>query len=223
MRPLAVAPVTGFAGRIMRQIETLDDVAEGTDWLCRIEPRFATVRAATGPWPLRRQPDGFAALLDAILGQQVSTASARAIAGRLQAADLWQPERIAASDEDALRASGLSRPKARYALALARARLDWVALRDLPDDAVIDTLVALPGIGRWTAEIYAMFALGRPDVLAAGDLALQEAARALLDLPARPDDRTLRALAQAWSPWRAVAARGLWAYYRILKSRDGVR
>ncbi len=206
-----------------RVIETLADVAEGTAWLCRVEPRFALVQQATGPWPLRRQPDGFEALLDAIIGQQVSTAAARAIAARMRAAGFFDEAAVAAADEAALRAAGLSRPKARHALALARARVDWSALRHLPDDRVIARLVALPGIGVWTAEIYAMFALGRPDVLAAGDLALREAARALFDLPARPSDRELRALAQNWSPWRAVAARGLWAYYRSLKSREGVR
>ena len=85
------------------------------------------------------------------------------------------------------------------------------------------TLVALPGIGHWTAEIYAMFALGRADVFAPGDLALQEAARLLFDLDARPSEKELRAMAEAWSPWRAVAARLLWAYYRVAKSREGIR
>jgi len=206
-----------------RIIETLADVAEGAAWLAAREPRFAEVLAATGPWPLRRKPDGFCALLDAIVSQQVSTAAAQAIATKMQAAGLWDEAAIAASDEDSLRAAGLSRPKARYALALARAGVDWAMLRGAGDAEVIETLVALPGIGRWTAEIYAMFALGRPDVLAAGDLALQEAARALFSLPARPGEAELRALAEPWSPWRAVAARGLWAYYRQLKSREGVR
>jgi DNA-3-methyladenine glycosylase II len=117
----------------------------------------------------------------------------------------------------------LSRPKARYALALAAAPLDYGALRAAPDAEVVARLVALPGIGRWTAEIYAMFSLGRADVFAAGDLALQEAARAGFGLPVRPREGELRAMAEAWSPWRAVAARALWAYYRVLKSREGIR
>ena len=208
---------------VSRQIETLDDVAEGAAWLVLREPRFAHVLDLTGPWPLRRSPDGFEALLDAIIGQQVSTSAARAIAARMQAAGLWSEAQIAAATEVALRAAGLSRPKARYALALAHAGIDWPSLRTRPDSEVQATLVALPGIGPWTAEIYAMFALGRPDVLAAGDLALQEAARHLFDLPLRPTDRQLRGLAEQWSPWRAVAARGLWAYYRHIKSKDGIR
>ena len=206
-----------------RPIETLDDVAEGAAWLAQREPRFAQVLERTGPWPLRRHPDGFEALLDAIIGQQVSTAAARAIAARMQAAGLWSEPQIAASNEDTLRSVGLSRPKARYALALAQSRIDWPSLRARPDAEVHAALIALPGIGPWTAEIYAMFALGRPDVLAAGDLALQKAARHLFDLPARPNAAELRVLAEPWSPWRAVAARGLWAYYRHIKSKDGIR
>jgi DNA-3-methyladenine glycosylase II len=95
-------------------------------------------------------------------------------------------------------------------------------LRDLPDEEVVKTLVAVPGIGVWTAEIYAMFALGRADVFAPGDLALQEAARMLFGLEARPTDKSLRVMAEAWSPWRSVAARILWAYYRVAKEREGV-
>ena len=94
-------------------------------------------------------------------------------------------------------------------------------LRGLPDREVVATLVAVPGIGVWTAEIYAMFALGRADVFAPGDLALQEAARMLFGLDRRPTDKALRAMAEEWSPWRSVAARILWAYYRVMRQRDG--
>jgi DNA-3-methyladenine glycosylase II len=118
---------------------------------------------------------------------------------------------------------GLSRPKMRYARALAGAGIDYAALGAMPDADVVRTLVAVPGIGVWTAEIYAMFSLGRADVFAPGDLALQEAARILFDLPDRPSERQLRAMAQDWSPWRAVAARALWAYYRVARGREGIR
>ncbi len=128
-------------------------VAEGAAWLSAQDPRFAAALALTGPLPLRRQPDGFAALLDAIIGQQVSVASARAIRARMAAAGLVEEAAVAAADDDALRAAGLSRQKARYALALAQARLDYEGLRAAPSDQVVATLVALPGIGRWTAVI----------------------------------------------------------------------
>lgn len=204
-----------------RLIETDADVAEGAAWLCARDPRLAAACAQTGPLPLRRRADGFPALLQAIVGQQVSTASAAAIWARVEAAGLTDPAQVLAAGEEGLRAQGFSRPKIRYALALAGADLDYVALRQAPDAEVIATLVAQKGIGLWTAEIYAMFALGRADVLAAGDLALQEAARVLYGLDARPAEAALREMAQAWTPWRAVAARILWAYYRVVKNREG--
>lgn len=209
-----------MVGRI---IETSECVAEGAAHLCAVEPRFGPALALTGPLPLRRRKDGFAALLDAIVSQQVSVAAANAIWGRLKDAKLTGPRKVMwASDED-LRACGLSRQKIRYAKALSEARIDYKALRDAPTDDVIATLTEVPGIGRWTAEIYAMFSLGRADVFAPGDLALQESAKILFELPERPTEKALRTLAEPWAPWRAVAARALWAYYRVAKEREGIR
>ena len=198
-------------------------VAEGAAWLATREPRFAHALSLTGPPPLRLRNDGFAALFDAIVSQQVSVKAADAIWNRLEAAGFGEVQGVlAASDED-LRACGLSRQKVRYAHALAAAGIDFAALRVLPTDQVIGTLVALPGIGLWTAEIYAMFSLGRADVFAPGDLALQEAMRRLFALEARPTEKAARAMAEAWSPWRSVAARLLWAYYRVAADREGIR
>ncbi|CRL09898.1 DNA-3-methyladenine glycosylase 2 [Phaeobacter italicus] len=210
----------GDVGRII-----LSDscVNEGAMWLARQDPRFADALAQCGPLPLRRKPEGFAELLSAIVSQQVSVASANAIWGRMVAAGLDQAAAIhAASDED-LRAAGLSRQKMRYARALAEAEIDFDALRHAPDDEVIATLTQVSGIGTWTAEIYAMFSLGRADVFAHGDLALQEGARLLLGLADRPTPAKMRKIAEAWSPWRSVAARVLWAYYRVAKDREGIR
>lgn len=209
-----------MVGRI---IETADCVAEGAGYLARIEPKFAHVLERTGPLPLRRRGDGFEALLSAIVSQQVSVAAADAIWGRLKAAKLTGPRKVIWANDEDLRACGLSRQKIRYAKALAGAAIDFRALREAPDEEVIATLVAVPGIGRWTAEIYAMFSLGRADVFAPGDLALQESARLLFELEARPSERALREMAGAWAPWRGVAARALWAYYRVVKEREGIR
>ncbi|NKX46159.1 DNA-3-methyladenine glycosylase family protein [Roseicyclus persicicus] len=203
------------------RIETEADLAAGAAVLVARAPCFAPVLAAVGPLPLRRRPDGFPALLSAIVGQQVSTASAAAILGRLEAAGLAEEGAAAAASEEALRACGLSRPKIRYVRALAAARLDYGALRAADTETVVATLTALPGIGRWTAEIYAKFALGHADAFAAGDLALQVAAARAFDLPARPSEPALREMAAAWSPVRAVAARALWAYYRLDTGREG--
>jgi len=206
-----------------RVIEGSDCVAEGAAWLAAQDPRLAAALAQTGPLPLRLRPDGFAQLLSAIVSQQVSVASANAIWGRMRDARLTGPRKILWAGDDDLRAVGLSRQKMRYARALAEARINYAALRTQPTEDVIATLVEVPGIGIWTAEIYAMFSLGRADVFAPGDLALQEAAKVLFDLPERPKDRALRVMAEGWSPWRSVAARLLWAYYRVAKNREGIR
>jgi DNA-3-methyladenine glycosylase II len=206
-----------------RIIETADCVAEGASWLAARHPRFEAALQLTGPLPLRRKPDGFAQLLSAIISQQVSVASSSAIWARMRAARLTGPRQILRAGDEDLRGVGLSRQKIRYARALAEARIDYVALRDAPDDAVLRILTEVPGIGAWTAEIYTMFSLGRADVFAPGDLALQEAARILFDLPHRPGEAAFRRMAQDWAPWRSVAARLLWAYYRVAKDREGTR
>ena len=209
-----------MTGRI---IETDADVHEGMLALSAMCPRMKAAYALTGPLPLRRRADGFAQVLSAIVGQQVSVASAAAVWSRIEAAGFNTPAAVLAASDDELRAVGLSRQKFIYARELALADIDYIALRDMSNEAVIKTLVAVKGIGPWTAEVYAMFSLGRADVFAPGDLAMQEAARSLYDLPERPKEKAFREMADAWAPWRAVAARLLWAYYAYEKDRDGIR
>ena len=209
-----------MTGRI---IETDADVHEGMLALSAMCPRMKAAYALTGPLPLRRRADGFAQVLSAIVGQQVSVASAAAVWSRIEAAGFNTPAAVLAASDDELRAVRLSRQKFIYARELALADIDYIALRDMSDEAVIKTLVAVKGIGPWTAEVYAMFSLGRADVFAPGDLAMQEAARSLYDLPERPKEKAFREMADAWAPWRAVAARLLWAYYAYEKDRDGIR
>lgn len=209
-----------MVGRI---IETENCLAEGADFLSRIEPRFKHALEQTGPLPLRRRKDGFETLMSAIVSQQVSVAAANAIWKRLKDARLTGPRKVTWASEEELRACGLSQQKIRYAKALAAEKIDFVALRTMPTDDVVARLIVVPGVGRWTAEIYAMFSLGRADVFAPADLALQESARLLFDLDARPTEKELRAMAEDWSPWRGVAARALWAYYHVAKEREGIR
>lgn len=205
-----------------RLITCEDDIAEGAAWLAQAEPRFAHVLDCTGPWPLRRRQDGFAALRDAIIGQQVSVAAANAIRARVLAGGFAEPGAISVATEEGLRACGLSRQKVRYLQALASSGVNFDGLRSLPDEEVIAQLLPIPGIGRWTVEMYLIFALGRADVFAVDDLALAESARILFDLSERPGRRAFNALSARWSPWRAVAARALWAYYAYHKNREGV-
>ena len=206
----------------MRTIETDADVAQGAAWLAENDPRLGYAFAQTGPLPLRRRPDGFAQLLSAIVSQQVSVASATAIWKRMQAAGLTTEVAVLAAGDDGLRSAGLSRQKIAYSQALANAQIDYVVLRTADDAEVMTTLTAVKGIGVWTAEIYAMFSLGRVDVFAPGDLALQVAAQELYGLPERPKEKELRQMSLAWTPYRSVAARLLFAYYHIVKGREGI-
>ncbi len=206
----------------MRVIANRADIEAGLAGLLALEPGFARALDMVGEVPLRRKAGGFGDLLEAIVSQQVSVASAAAISARMRAAGLWQAAAIGAASEAELRAAGLSRPKLRYVRALARAGLDFAALERAPDAEVMEALTAITGIGRWSAEIYLLQSLGRADVFPAGDLALQEAARLLFELPARPGEREMRAMAAPWAPERAIAARLLWAYYGAMKKREGI-
>ena len=198
---------------------------EALDALCARDPDLAGIERAAGPLPWRRRPKGFAGLLAAIVGQQISNAAAAAIWSRLAALapHSLDAETILRLPEEALRAAGLSRPKIGYARAVATAvvsgRFDPDALERMADEEAIATLTALPGFGRWTAEIYLLFALERRDVFPAADLALAASAVALKGLPARPSERALRALAEPWAPARGLAARLLWHHWRSITAR----
>jgi len=205
-----------------RIIANAEDVAEGAAWLAQAEPLFATALGRLGPLPLRLRDDGFEALLSAIVSQQISVAAARGVWAKLDAAGAIEADAIMALSVEDLREIGLSRKKAGYAKALAEHGIDFAGLRCQRAEAVVRELTAVKGIGVWTAEIYCMFSLGRADIFAAGDLALQESARVLFALPARPTEKELRQMAEAWSPWRAVAARLLFSYYHLIKDREGM-
>lgn len=186
--------------------------------LAAADPRLARILERWGTPPLWRREPGFATLVHMILEQQVSLASARAAMDAL-VAEIGPPapRRLLALDDAALLRIGFSRQKRRYARELAArvldGRLDFEALDGLSDSDARGRLMEVPGIGRWTADVYLLMALGRPDLWPVGDRALVVAARALHGLEADPDAEALEALAAPWRPWRSVAARMLWHYY----------
>jgi DNA-3-methyladenine glycosylase II len=210
----------------MTRIDTEADIAAGLAALLEADPRLVAVAAEAGALPLRRRPGGFAGLASIVVSQQLSTASAGAIWGRLVAAyDPFTPDRLIRARAARLASLGLSAPKIRalkeIAKAIAGGKLDCESLADQPVEAAHAALCAVHGIGPWTAEIYLLFCLGHPDTWPAGDLALQEAARLAFALPERPTPKETIVLAEAWRPWRGIAARLLWAYYRAAKKREG--
>lgn len=204
-----------------RTIETPADIAIATAALVAACPHLARIHALTGPPPLRRRPAGFAGLARIVVGQQLSIASAGAIWNRLERCiEPFEPEAFLQAAPARLRAAGLSTAKITtlrgVAEAAAEGRLDFARLARAADTAAVRAeLTRLKGIGPWTADIYAMFCLGQADAWAPGDLALRHALADALALKAVPDEAGMVAAAEPWRPWRAVAARLLWSYYRL--------
>lgn len=210
----------------MQKIVTLEDVRRGLDELCAFDPRLAKIRGMAGEVPLRLSEPGFRSLASIVISQQVSRASADAIFGRLvRIVDPLTPQAILAAGETVFRDAGLSRPKQRGLIAVAQAVADGLDLNHLCTlDAgeAMALLTAVPGIGPWTAEVYLLFAAGHPDIFPARDVALQTAVGHALGIEPRPPEKILIQIAESWSPWRGVAARLFWAYYRELKGREAV-
>lgn len=211
----------------LNRIETIDDIRRGLDELVAIDPRLAPVAATAGDLPLRRSAPGFASLVEIIVSQQVSTASAGAIFGRLtRLVDPLTPAAILSADDDLFRAAGLSRPKQRTMIAAARAvaddGLDLHGLCETGAQEAVARLTAVHGIGPWTAQIYLLFCAGHGDIFPERDVALQAAVGDALGLESRPGDKELARIAESWSPHRGVAARLFWAHYRRMRGREGV-
>lgn len=187
--------------------------------LAALHPVFAECLRVGGPFARDfRRPAGFIGLLRIILEQQLSTQVALALWRKLESRlDPITPAGLLAQDDDTLRACGFSRQKMIYGRGLAQAvasgALDFDRLHTLPDDAVAAELMALKGVGRWTADIYLMMALDRPDVWPVGDLAIQIGVQRLLALPTRPGPAELTALAEPWRPHRSLAAKLIWHHY----------
>jgi DNA-3-methyladenine glycosylase II len=209
----------------MRIIESDADVLEGVRALLRLDPRLEDIVAHAGPLPLRRSPPGFSGLAEIIVAQMISKASAAAIWNRM-VAQMGQVDAqivLAMSEADS-RAIGLSRAKIAALRAAAAAvdagllDLDGICRMDAPK--AVGALSALPGVGRWTAEVYLLFCAGHPDVFPVGDVALQSAVAHGLGLGARPSPRALDTISRSWSPWRGVAARLFWAYYATHMRRN---
>jgi DNA-3-methyladenine glycosylase II len=230
--PVITAADTAVAvAGIERAIRSDADVAEGVAALCRTCDYARQMADISGPLPLRLREPGFEGLARIVVSQQVSVASAAAIWSRFAATFAadgrpLQAGIIIAASDDALRGAGLSRPKVRTMRAIAAAlhsgELALDGLDRASNDEVHAALTRVSGIGPWTADIFLMLCLGRADGFPPGDLALQEAAKLVMKRDTRPSGPELLAIAERWRPWRSVAARLLWAYYKVIKERDGL-
>ncbi len=210
----------------MSLLHNADDLKAGMDALLAQDPRLAPLFEKTGMPGLRRREGGYAGLCAIVCGQQLSTASAAAIRDRLFAAfDPFHHDTVRLARTAKLQRLGLSMPKIKSIKAIGKAiasgAIDLDAVARMEADEAHAALTALHGIGPWTADIYLLFCLGNADAWPAGDLALQEAARIAFGLRRRPDSKAMVKLAEPWRPWRGVAAHLLWAYYHVVKRREG--
>jgi len=213
--------------KVTHFLHTDADLEAGLAQLVLADPRLQPVAQKAGAFSLRRREAGFAGLCAIVCGQQLSTAAAATIRGRLFAAfDPFHHDTVRRARGDKLKRLGLSAAKIKaikeIGKAVAKQHIDLNAVGNMPADEAHAKLTALHGVGPWTADIYLLFCLGHADAFPAGDLAVQEAARTALNLRKRPDPKALTKIAQAWRPWRGVAAHLLWAYYHAVKKRDVV-
>ena len=193
-------------------------IREGLDHAAQIEPAFTRAIELAGYPEARIQPTGYRTLLRTIVGQQVSVQSAASVWNKLERllGEAMPPELLLEAEFDALRGCGLSRQKQGYARSLCELVVSGeLNLDDLPadDEEAIAVLTRIKGIGRWSAEIYLLFAEGRPDIWPAGDLAVQAGLAKLLGLDTRPDEKATRARAESWRPHRGAAAIFTWHVY----------
>src|SRR5579872_6866431 len=203
------------------------DLEDAIHALLKLDPRLQTVFAVAGMPALRRREPGFVGLAHIVCGQQLSTASASAIWARLtKAFDPFDDNAVRRARADRLGRLGLSAAKIKTLKNLARElnaeRLNLDVLAEEDADAAHHTLIALPGIGPWTADVYLLFSLGHADAWPAGDIAVQEGMRIGLGLKARPTEKQMAPLAEPWRPLRGAAAHLWWSYYRAVKKREGV-
>ena len=208
-------------------LHTQGDLQAGLAELIKIDPRLAPVAEKAGTFDLRRREGGYAGLCAIVCGQQVSVASAAAMRDRLFAAfEPFHHDAVRVARNDKLKRLGLSNNKIKSIKEIGKAvstgAIDLTAVGEMDADAAHALLTALHGVGPWTADIYLLFCLGHADAFPAGDLAVQEAARIALNLRKRPDAKQLTKIAEAWRPWRGVAAHLMWAYYHVVKKREGI-
>jgi len=201
----------------MLSTEFIKDIAP---CVYKLEKRFRLVERNFGLPSFDPREKGLLALKKTIVGQQLSIASAAAIWGRFINADIKDEEILNNKADNQLRDLGFSRQKISYLKSLAKSGLDFDQMETMENEDVINLLTGIKGVGLWTAEIYCIFSLRRLDIFPAGDLALQEAAKILLNLENRPSEKEMRKIAESWVPYRSVCAIILWHFYRNFKSRE---
>ena len=206
----------------IQTIEDSQELKEHITALIAIEPKFTSVYKQVGVPDLRHNEGGFAQIMRAMVGQQLSVAAASSIWQRLLNTGLTTPQAIHKATDEDLRTQGLSKQKIRYTRSLVEHDINFSELKNLSNEEALRTLTAVTGIGNWTAEMYLLFSLKRADILAVDDLAIKVAAMDLLGLVERPKPKQLKSLTQDWAPHRSAASLLLWDYYGLLRHKTAV-
>jgi DNA-3-methyladenine glycosylase II len=222
-----ILPTSTFAPGASPRIDTAEGVAVHLDHLMALVPQLLPMRERVGAVLPRVNPKGFAGMAKVICGQQLSVQSAAAIWGRFEKLPgALEPESYLLLDEETVRGAGFSRGKFLAVRTIAEAvgagDLNFAEVDALPAEEAIEALVALKGIGPWTAEVYLLFCAAHPDIFPAGDLALLKAAHHGLGLDVRPTIKEMIGMAEPWSPHRSAAALLFWRYFAILRDKEGI-
>ena len=206
----------------VKNIRTLDDIRSGLNALKKIDPRLRNIAKLSGEIPLRLRNGGFDSLCQIVVSQQLSVASADAIWSRLTKLICpFNMDTFEQFTDDQIAEAGLSNPKIKTVRAIVNAQkngLNLEKIAELPAEKAHNTLCQIWGIGRWSADIYLLFCAGHPDIFPSGDVALQHAVRHAFNLPYKPSPEELDEISEIWTPWRGVAARLFWSYYRTIKN-----
>ena len=195
------------------------NVQEGLDFLSSKDEKIANLIILNPNFSISKRCSGFKALLKTIISQQLSTSAANSIWLKFVKNELISRHKILEADQELLLSIGLSRQKYNYVKELAKQDINYHDLNLSSSEKVINRLIKIKGIGKWTAEIYCLFSLGHANIFPSGDLALQEAIRLLFDFNARPKEKEVSKISENWSPWKSLAALILWDYYGKQKKR----
>ena len=196
------------------------NIQEGLDFLSSKDEKIANLIISNPKFSFSKRCSGFKALLKIIISQQLSTSAANSIWSRFVKNDLSSRHKILEADQEVLLSLGLSRQKCNYVKELAKQDINYNDLNLSSSEKVINRLIEIKGIGKWTAEIYCLFSLGHANVFPSGDLALQEAIKLLFDFNVRPKEKEVTKISENWNPWKSLAAHILWDYYRKQKKRS---
>ena len=204
---------------IEKTLNSQKDVNQGLNYLSKKDNCLSNLISMINDFPLPKRNSGFEALLKIIISQQLSTKAANSIWNKFIGSNLTSRTNILAANEQTLLFHGLSRQKCIYVKALANENINYDELAKKSSEEIVNRLTQIKGIGKWTAQIYCLFSLGKANIFPSGDLALQESIKIIFGLKERPSEQEVIKISEKWDPWKSLAAHLLWNYYNKIKKK----